>query len=153
MDKELKIYPGYINRNLKKKSVPVVDVEDSINDYFATCDETSKRYTKKGLNFHLMDQLGINPSTFKNMQNNEKYEDVFAWAFLRIDMQLEQNALDIDSRTNSKFTEFILKNFSNYKDKVEVDQNIETTANLSVSLDDQIRAAQKHFNVEDKKED
>jgi len=97
----------------------VEEMEKDIEDYFANCDEKRKPYTISGLAY----ALDMDRRTLLNYSKDEKFFPTIKKAKLKIEQQLEENALI--GEANATFTIFNLKNNYGWKDSVEKNNNEE----------------------------
>ena len=137
---DIEIYKRYIPK--KHVQIRKGQIEDAVNDYFDVCDSNSLKYTQKGLSFHLIAALGIGRKELYNLKNEKRYDEIFSWAMYKIDCQLEQNALEIETHATS-FTQFLLKNHSDYEEKVAIDQKVK--GEVDISFKDRIAKAEAYF--------
>lgn len=95
----------------------VEDMEKDIKKYFEECDKKEKPYTVSGLAY----ALNMSRQSLINYEKNEMFFDTIKKAKLKVEQQLEENALL--GKGNSTFTIFNLKNNFEWKDNVEVKTN------------------------------
>ena len=123
-------------RGRPKKYLTPEEMQKDISKYFEECDTNNKPYTISGLAY----ALDMTRQSIINYEKDELFFDTIKKAKLKVEQQLEENALI--GKGNSTFTIFNLKNNFEWKDNVEVKTNaIEDLTTLADLLG---------FNKEDK---
>lgn len=100
------------------------DLQDSCDAYFKDCDAKGLPYTIVGL----AEGLGVTRQTVENYKEREEFLDILEEARVKCERWLTDNALL--NKSNSGFTQFILKNSHGYKDKQEVENSGETSMTI-----------------------
>ena len=91
----------------------VEEIEKDIEKYFLECDKKNKPYTISGLAYY----LDMDRRTLLNYSKDEQFFLTIKKAKLKIEQQLEENALM--GGANATFTIFNLKNNYGWKDSIE----------------------------------
>ena len=115
-------------RPLKYNSVE--DMQKDIDKYFAECDEKQKPYTVSGLAY----ALGTNRQTLINYEAKEEFFDTIKGAKARIELFNEEMLYNKDVSTTGVI--FNLKNNYGWKDKQEIEAEVNTDMNIKIELCD-----------------
>lgn len=115
-------------RPLKYKNAKLL--QDDIEKYFAKCDEQSKPYTVSGLAY----ALGTNRQTLINYGEKEDFIDTIKAAKAKIEAYNEELLYSKDVPTVGVI--FNLKNNYNWKDKQEIEADINSDVTISIELSD-----------------
>ena len=111
-------------RPLKFKNVKELDKR--VEEYFQYADKNNKPYTVTGLAIY----LDVDRKTITNYESHEEYFPTIKRAKVRIENWLEENALM--GGTNTTMTIFNLKNNFDWKDKQDIDANV--NANIVIKV-------------------
>ena len=115
-------------RPLKYKSVE--ELEKAIEQYFVECDERQKPYTVSGLAY----ALGTNRQTLINYENKDDFVDTIKSAKAKIERFNEEMLYNKDVSTTGVI--FNLKNNYGWKDKQEIEADINNDISIKVKLVD-----------------
>lgn len=119
-------HPG--GRPLKYKTVE--ELQKKIDEYFKKCDSEKRPYTVTGLAL----ALNVDRVTLLNYSNrDEEFFNTIKKAKGRIEAQLEEHLVDNYSGNTTGII-FNLKNNYGWKDKQDIDANVNTE--IKVRLDD-----------------
>lgn len=116
-------------RPLKYKSVKAM--QEDIDKYFAECDEKGKPYTVSGLAY----ALGTNRQTLINYEDKEQFFDTIKDAKAKIELFNEELLYDKNVSTTGVI--FNLKNNYGWKDKQEIEAEINSDVTISIELSDE----------------
>ena len=115
-------------RPLKYKSVE--DMQKDIEQYFAECDEKQKPYTVSGLAY----ALGTTRRTLLDYQEKDEYSHTIKSAKAKIERFNEEMLYSKDVSTTGVI--FNLKNNYGWKDKQEIEAEINSDMNIHIELTD-----------------
>lgn len=104
------------------------ELQEKIDRYFMECDRDKKPYTVTGLAM----AMDMTRQELINYGNREEFIDTVKKAKLKVERWLEENL--ITGQGNATGIIFNLKNNYGYKDRQEIDANIDTT--IKVTLED-----------------
>lgn len=113
-----------------KKFTSVEEMEKAIEEYFDYCDENNKPYTISGLAY----ALDTNRQTLLDYQEQDKFSDTIKRAKARIERFNEELLFSKDVPTVGVI--FNLKNNYNWKDKQEIEADVNSDVNISIELSD-----------------
>lgn len=113
-----------------KKYNSVEEMQQLINDYFNYCDENKKPYTVSGL----ANALDLTRQSLLNYEENDEFFDTIKRAKSKIE-QFAEECLFVGSNTAGVI--FNLKNNYNWKDKQEIEADINTDVNINIELSDE----------------
>lgn len=116
-------------RPLKYNSVEAM--QNDIDKYFEECDEKGKPYTVSGLAY----ALGTNRQTLINYESKEEFFDTIKGAKARIELFNEEMLYNKDVSTTGVI--FNLKNNYGWKDKQEIEADINSDVTIKVELIDE----------------
>lgn len=116
-----------IGRPLKYNSVD--EMQKDIDNYFKYCDENKKPYTVSGL----ANALDMTRQSLLNYEEKEEFFDTIKRAKSKIE-QFAEESLFIGSNTAGVI--FNLKNNYNWKDKQEIEADINSDVNINIELSD-----------------
>lgn len=116
-------------RPLKYKSVKAM--QEDIDNYFAECDENGKPYTVSGLAY----ALGTNRQTLLNYEEKEDFFDTIKSAKAKIELFNEEMLYNKDVSTTGVI--FNLKNNYGWKDKQEIEAEVNSDMNIRIELIDE----------------
>ena len=116
-------------RPLKYESVE--EMQKDIDKYFADCDEQGKPYTVSGLAY----ALGTNRQTLLNYEAKEGFFDTIKSAKAKIETFNEEMLYSKDVSTTGVI--FNLKNNYGWKDKQEIEAEVNNNVNISIELSDE----------------
>jgi len=102
------------------------ELQDRIDNYFKDCDEKEKPYTITGLGL----ALDMSRQDLINYSNKEEFFDTIKKAKARVENYLEERLINDSSATGIIFN---LKNNYGWKDKQEVDANVNTEIKVSLT--------------------
>ena len=115
-------------RPLKYKSVK--SMQEDIDKYFAECDEKQKPYTVSGLAY----ALGTNRQTLINYEEKDQFVDTIKSAKAKIERFNEEMLYNKDVSTTGVI--FNLKNNYGWKDKQEIEADVNSDININIELSD-----------------
>jgi DNA-binding XRE family transcriptional regulator len=115
-------------RPLKYKSVK--SMQEDIDKYFAECDENGKPYTVSGLAY----ALGTNRQTLLNYEEKEEFFDTIKSAKAKIELFNEEMLYNKDVSTTGVI--FNLKNNYGWKDKQEIEAEVNSDLTIKIDLVD-----------------
>ena len=115
-------------RPLKYKSVK--DMQKDIDKYFAECDEKQKPYTVSGLAY----ALGTTRRTLLDYEEKDEYTHTIKSAKAKIERFNEEALYNKDISTTGVI--FNLKNNYGWKDKQEIEAEINSDINICIELTD-----------------
>ena len=115
-------------RPLKYQSV--VELQEDINKYFAECDENGKPYTVSGLAY----ALGTNRQTLINYEDKKEFVDTIKSAKAKIERFNEEMLYSKDVSTTGVI--FNLKNNYGWKDKQEIEAEVNSDMTIKIDLID-----------------
>lgn len=130
-----------------KKYANKEDLENKINSYFDWCDSQkqelyndkgqitkviSKPYTVSGLCLY----LGITRETLNQYEDNNDYSDTIKRAKMRIENDVEEGIMT--GRINTISGIFNLKNNFGWKDKQEIQQEVNGAVGLNIIIGNQV---------------
>lgn len=113
-----------------KKYNSVEEMQQLINDYFNYCDENKKPYTVSGL----ANALDLTRQSLLNYEENDEFFDTIKRAKSKIE-QFAEECLFVGSNTAGVI--FNLKNNYNWKDKQEIEADINTDVTINIELSDE----------------
>lgn len=113
-----------------KKYNSVEEMQQLINDYFNYCDENKKPYTVSGL----ANALDLTRQSLLNYEENDDFFDTIKRAKSKIE-QFAEECLFVGSNTAGVI--FNLKNNYNWKDKQEIEADINTDVTINIELSDE----------------
>jgi hypothetical protein len=113
-----------------KKYNSVEEMQQLINDYFNYCDENKKPYTVSGL----ANALDLTRQSLLNYEENDEFFDTIKRAKSKIE-QFAEECLFVGSNTAGVI--FNLKNNYNWKDKQEIEADINSDVNINIELSDE----------------
>lgn len=108
----------------------IEEMEQTINKYFKYCDENKKPYTVSGL----ANALDLTRQSLLNYEENDEFFDTIKRAKSKIE-QFAEECLFVGSNTAGVI--FNLKNNYNWKDKQEIEANIESDVTINIELSDE----------------
>lgn len=117
-----------LGRPLKYESAEAM--QKDIDEYFAECDEKQKPYTVSGLAY----ALGTNRQTLLNYEEREDFLDTIKSAKAKIERFNEEMLYSKDVSTTGVI--FNLKNNYNWKDKQEIEAEVNSDMNIKIELCD-----------------
>lgn len=115
-------------RPLKYNSVE--EMQNDIEKYFAECDEKQKPYTVSGLAY----ALGTTRRTLLDYQEKDEYSHTIKSAKAKIEMFNEEMLYSKDVSTTGVI--FNLKNNYNWKDKQEIEAEVNSDMTIRIELTD-----------------
>lgn len=115
-------------RPLKYKSVKTMQTD--IDKYFKECDASGRPYTVSGLAY----ALGTNRQTLINYEGKDEFVDTIKRAKARIELFNEELLYNKDVSTTGVI--FNLKNNYGWKDKQEIEADVNSEMNISIELSD-----------------
>jgi hypothetical protein len=115
-------------RPLKYQSVE--ELEEAIEQYFAECDEQQKPYTVSGLAY----ALGTNRQTLLNYETKDGFIDTIKSAKAKIERFNEEMLYSKEVSTTGVI--FNLKNNYGWKDKQEIEAEVNNDISIKVKLVD-----------------
>lgn len=113
-----------------KKYNSVEEMQQLINDYFNYCDENKKPYTVSGL----ANALDLTRQSLLNYEENDDFFDTIKRAKSKIE-QFAEECLFVGSNTAGVI--FNLKNNYNWKDKQEIEAEVNTDVTINIELSDE----------------
>lgn len=113
-----------------KKYNSVEEMQQLINDYFNYCDENKKPYTVSGL----ANALDLTRQSLLNYEEDDEFFDTIKRAKSKIE-QFAEECLFVGSNTAGVI--FNLKNNYNWKDKQEIEADINTDVTINIELSDE----------------
>lgn len=116
-------------RPLKYKSVKAM--QEDIDKYFAECDEKGKPYTVSGLAY----ALGTTRRTLLDYEEKDEYTHTIKKAKTKIELFNEEMLYSKDVSTTGVI--FNLKNNYGWKDKQEIEAEINSDVTISIELSDE----------------
>lgn len=116
-------------RPLKYQSVE--DMQRDIDKYFAECDEKGKPYTVSGLAY----AIGTNRQTLINYEERDEFIDTIKGAKAKIEIFNEEMLYDRNTPTTGVI--FNLKNNYGWKDKQEIEAEVNSSVNINIELSDE----------------
>ena len=114
-----------------KKFESVEEIEQAIEEYFDYCDENNKPYTISGLAY----ALDTNRQTLLDYQDKEEFSDTIKRAKARIERFNEELLFSKDVPTVGVI--FNLKNNYNWKDKQEIEADVNNDVTINIELSDE----------------
>lgn len=114
-----------------KKFNSVEEMEQAIEEYFDYCDENNKPYTISGLAY----ALDTNRQTLLDYQEQDKFSDTIKRAKARIERFNEELLFSKDVPTVGVI--FNLKNNYNWKDKQEIEADVNNDVTINIELSDE----------------
>ena len=108
----------------------VEDMQKDIDKYFAECDENKKPYTVSGLAY----ALGTNRQTLINYEDKDGFFDTIKKAKAKIERFNEELLYNKDVSTTGVI--FNLKNNYGWKDKQEIEANVNSDISINIELSD-----------------
>ena len=106
-------------------------MQDDIDKYFAECDEKEKPYTVSGLAY----ALDTNRQTLLNYEEKEQFFDTIKRAKAKIELFNEEMLYNKDVSTTGVI--FNLKNNYGWKDKQEIEAEINSDMTINIELVDE----------------
>ena len=113
-----------------KKFTNVEEMEKAIEEYFDYCDENNKPYTISGLAY----ALDTNRQTLLDYQEQDEFSDTIKRAKARIERFNEELLFSKDVPTVGVI--FNLKNNYNWKDKQEIEADVNNDVTINIELSD-----------------
>lgn len=113
-----------------KKYNSVEEMQQLINDYFNYCDENKKPYTVSGL----ANALDLTRQSLLNYEEDDEFFDTIKRAKSKIE-QFAEECLFVGSNTAGVI--FNLKNNYNWKDKQEIEAEVNTDVTINIELSDE----------------
>lgn len=105
------------------------EMQEKIDKYFAQCDLDKEPYTVTGLAL----ALELDRKALINYGENEEFSNTLKKAKLKVENWLEKNL--ITGQGNATGIIFNLKNNYGYKDKQEIDANVNTEIKVTLTDD------------------
>ena len=115
-------------RPLKYESVE--KMQEDIKKYFAECDEEKRPYTVSGLAY----ALGTNRQTLINYEDKDEFIDTIKTAKAKIERFNEEMLYSKEVSTTGVI--FNLKNNYNWKDKQEIEAEVNSDVKIKIDLID-----------------
>lgn len=112
------------------KYTNVEDMQNDIYNYFAECDEKGKPYTVSGLAL----ALGTCRQTLLNYADKDEFLDTIKEAKAKIESFNEEMLYNKDVPTTGVI--FNLKNNYGWKDKQEIEAEVNSSVNINIELCD-----------------
>ena len=112
------------------KYTSVEDMQRDIDNYFTECDEQNKPYTVSGLAY----ALGTNRQTLINYEEKSAFFDTIKKAKAKIERFNEEMLYSKDVSTTGVI--FNLKNNYNWKDKQEIEAEVNSDVKIKIDLID-----------------
>ena len=112
------------------KYTNVEDMQNDIDNYFAKCDEKGKPYTVSGLAL----ALGTCRQTLLNYADKGEFLDTIKEAKAKIESFNEEMLYNKDVPTTGVI--FNLKNNYGWKDKQEIEAEVNSAVNINIELCD-----------------
>lgn len=113
-----------------KKFKTVEELEQAIEEYFDYCDENNKPYTISGLAY----ALDTTRRTLLDYQEQDEYSHTIKKAKAKIERFNEELLFSKDVPTVGVI--FNLKNNYDWKDKQEIEADVNSDVNISIELSD-----------------
>lgn len=113
-----------------KKFNSVEELEQAIEEYFNYCDDYNKPYTISGLAY----ALDTNRQTLLDYQEQDEFSDTIKRAKARIERFNEELLFSKDVPTVGVI--FNLKNNYNWKDKQEIEADVNNDVTINIELSD-----------------
>lgn len=123
-------------RPLKYDSVE--KMQKDIDKYFEECDEKKEPYTVSGLAY----ALDTNRTTLLNYEEREEFFNTIKKAKAKIEAFNERMLYSKDVPTVGVI--FNLKNNYNWKDKQEIEADINNDVTINIALEDDVDGDDKH---------
>lgn len=118
-----------VGRPLKYDSVD--KMQEDIERYFAKCDEEKRPYTVSGLAY----ALNTTRRTLLDYEEKDEYSHTIKSAKAKIEMFNEEMLYNKDVSTTGVI--FNLKNNYNWKDKQEIEAEVNSDMNIHIELTDE----------------
>lgn len=112
-----------------KKYKTAEEMQSVIDEYFKTCDEKGKPYTVSGLG----NALDMTRQSILNYAEDEKFFDTIKRAKSKIE-QFAEELLFVGNNTAGVI--FNLKNNYNWKDRQEIEADINSDVTINIELTD-----------------
>lgn len=112
-----------------KKYNKVEDMQQDISNYFKYCDDKHKPYTVSGLAF----ALDMTRQSLLNYEEDDEFFDTIKRAKAKIE-QFAEECLFMGSNTAGVI--FNLKNNYGWKDKQEIEAEVNSTVDINIELID-----------------
>ena len=113
-----------------KKYNNVEEMEAVIDEYFNYCDDKGKYYTVSGLS----NALDMTRQSLLNYAEDDEFFDTIKRAKAKIEQQNEELLYDKDVPTVGVI--FNLKNNYNWKDKQEIEADVNNDVTINIELSD-----------------
>ena len=104
------------------------EMQKKIDEYFMQCDRDKEPYTVTGLGL----ALDMSRQDLINYSNKEEFFDTIKKAKARVENYLEKRLINDSSATGIIFN---LKNNYNWKDRQEIDANVNTDIKVTLTDD------------------
>lgn len=117
-----------VGRPLKYESAE--KMQEDINNYFTECDEQGRPYTVSGLAY----ALGTNRQTLINYEEKDAFIDTIKTAKAKIERFNEEMLYSKEVSTTGVI--FNLKNNYNWKDKQEIEAEVNSDVKIKIDLID-----------------
>lgn len=118
-----------VGRPMKYNSVD--DMQRDIDEYFAECDENGKPYTVSGLAY----ALGTTRRTLLDYEDKDGFSHTIKKAKAKIERFNEEMLYAKDVSTAGVI--FNLKNNYGWKDKQEIEAEVNSSVNINIELSDE----------------
>lgn len=113
-----------------KKYNSVEEMNEAITNYFKYCDENKKPYTVSGL----ANALDLTRQSLLNYEEDDEFFDTIKRAKSKIE-QFAEECLFVGSNTAGVI--FNLKNNYNWKDKQEIEAEVNSDVTINIELTDE----------------